>query len=121
MTDPQEQLRLIGEVVVNRRGRVLDLVRDLPHRDALIPLGHEQLPRRVQNLLSRFLLLPLPPLLDSHNTRPLLNSVNLTPLTYRWALSVSSLFVGIFKKVGMAGGKISTPRGKVGAPPWSAS
>ena len=70
-----EELILVGEVNVDRGGRVLDLLRYAAHGDALVALGDEEFPGRVENLVPRFRLLAFASFLDSHNDDPSVNDV----------------------------------------------
>src|ERR1700674_1002903 len=53
-----QQLGFILEVDVNRRRRILDLVRNPPHGHIFISIAHEQFAGGIQDLLPEKLLLP---------------------------------------------------------------
>src|SRR5512143_3918192 len=57
---------LVLEVEVDGRGRVLDGLRDAPHRDLVVALGGEALPSGVEDLAPDRFSFPLAPFRDAH-------------------------------------------------------
>jgi hypothetical protein len=56
-------------VQVDRGGRVIDPLGDPPHRELLVAVAHEQIARRVEDLLAEERFLTGAPVLDSHALR----------------------------------------------------
>src|SRR5712691_8805447 len=71
LAERQHEVVLVLEVVVDRGGRVLDGLGDPPHRDPLVPFGHEQLARGLEDPPAHLLALALLPFHDPHGPRPL--------------------------------------------------